>query len=226
MPDKNPILLLHGALGSQSQLEPLKHLLEAKGRTVYTLNFSGHSGEPFRASFGIQAFAEDVKYFMRQNDLQQVDVFGYSMGGYVAIWFASLYPSNVGKIVTLGTKFDWSVASAEHEVRKLNPEKIIEKVPAFARILEHRHAPNDWKELIAKTSRMMTDLGRTPLLSQDIFKNIPHEVHILLGDHDDMADKDYSVDVAEMIPKAKFHLLKDTHHPIERVHLEMIAKLF
>ena len=168
----NPVLLLHGALGSSSQLEPLKQKLEARGKEVFMLNFSGHSGVPSRGSFGIEIFADDVLTFIDKQNLNRVDIFGYSMGGYVAVWLALKHPERVGKIITLGTKFDWSPESAEQEVRKLNAEKIQEKVPAFARILEHRHAPNDWKELLSKTRDMMLSLGNQPLLTEENLKTI------------------------------------------------------
>lgn len=222
----NPVLLLHGALGSKTQLDPLKSELETKGRRVYPMNFSGHSGQPFSTTFGIETFAQDIDRFLKENSISKVDIFGYSMGGYVALWFAHLHPDKVGKIVTLGTKFDWSIASAEKEVTKLNPEKIEEKVPAFARILQSRHQPNDWKELLAKTAAMMTGLGAKPLLTEEIFRSIDHDVHVLLGDQDDMADKDFSIAVSKMLSKGKFDLLANTPHPIEKVKLAMITNLF
>lgn len=222
----NPVLLLHGALGSKTQLDPLKSLLEAKGHTVHLMNFSGHSGEPFAKTFGIEAFAGDVLAYLNLKSIAKVDIFGYSMGGYVAVWFAYLHPEKVGKIVTLGTKFDWNAASAEKETKKLNAEKIEEKVPAFARILQGRHAPNDWKELLAKTSTMMTGLGAKPLLVENILGSVKNEIHILLGDQDDMADKNYSIEVSNMLPNGKFRLLPSTPHPIEKVNLDHIAKLF
>jgi pimeloyl-ACP methyl ester carboxylesterase len=222
----NSILLLHGALGSKTQLDPLKSLLETKGRTVYLMNFSGHSGEPFATTFGIEAFADDVLKFLKSNSLDKVDVFGYSMGGYVAVWFAHLHSERVGKIVTLGTKFDWNIASAEKETKKLNAEKIEEKVPAFARILLNRHAPNNWKELLAKTSDLMNGLGGKPLLKEEIFRSVKNEIHILLGDQDDMADKKFSIEVSKALPNATFDLLKDTPHPIEKVNLSNIVSLF
>lgn len=222
----NAVLLLHGALGSKTQLDPLKSELEKKGRRVYSMNFSGHSGQPFSTTFGIETFAEDIERFVTENSISKIDIFGYSMGGYVALWFAHLHPEKVGKIVTLGTKFDWSVASAEKEVKKLSPEKIEEKVPAFARILQGRHQPNDWKELLAKTATMMTGLGAKPLLNEKILSAINHDVHVLLGDQDDMADKDFSVAVSKMLPHGKFDLLSETPHPIEKVKLSMISDLF
>ncbi|MFZ6010837.1 MAG: alpha/beta fold hydrolase [Bacteroidota bacterium] len=222
-----PILLLHGALGSSSQLDPLKKALEAgpTGASVFILNFSGHSGEPFGKEFGIQTFAEDVLKFLDARRLGQVDIFGYSMGGYVALWLAHEHPNRIEKIITLGTKFDWSAASAEKEVRKLDPEKIQEKVPAFARILEHRHSPNDWKELLNKTSAMMLGLGSSPLLTEDIVKSIQHPTLICLGDRDDMADRSYSEKVARQLPHGKFLLLKDTPHPIEKIDVKSLQEI-
>lgn len=218
----NPVLLLHGALGANTQLEPLKHKLEASGRTVYCMNFSGHAGESFREPFGIETFAEDVLLFLIKHNLKQADVFGYSMGGYVGLWFALNHPQRIGKIATLGTKFDWSPESAEKEVRKLNAEKIVEKVPAFARILEHRHAPNDWKELLNKTAEMMVGLGRKPLLTEENLKTIQQPVVVCLGDQDDMADRSFSEQVALWLPNGKFHLLENTPHPIEKVDLDKL----
>jgi pimeloyl-ACP methyl ester carboxylesterase len=220
----NPILLLHGAMGSASQLEPLKQKLELFGRKVLSMNFSGHSGEPYQEDFGIEAFTYDVLLFLDRHQIPSVDVFGYSMGGYVALWLAYLHPHRIGKIITLGTKFDWSVESAKREVKKLNPEKILEKVPAFARLLEHRHDPADWKVLMQKSVDMMLDLGTNPMLTESILKTIPIPVEILLGDTDDMADKNFSELVADWLPNGLFHLLENTPHPIEKVDLNKVTE--
>jgi pimeloyl-ACP methyl ester carboxylesterase len=220
-----PVLLLHGALGSATQLNPLKASLKEHGFTVYSMNFSGHSGESFSAQFGIETFAADVEKFLKANQLKQADIFGYSMGGYVALWLAYLHPEVVGKIITLGTKFDWNPESAAREIHKVNPDKILEKVPAFARVLEQRHAPNDWKELLQKTSDMMEQLGNKPLLSEQILATIKAEVLVLRGDQDDMADLMYSKKVAEMLPHAKFASLEKTPHPIERADVKFLTRI-
>lgn len=220
----NPILLLHGALGARHQFEPLTKILNGKGREVFALNFSGHGGEPFsEKGFGIEIFADDIIRFLNNQQLSKVDVFGYSMGGYVALWCAHLYPDRVGHIVTLGTKFDWDVASAAKETTKLNIDKLVEKVPAFVRLLEHRHEPNSWKELINKTISMMTGLGNQPRLTLNRFEKIRNTCTILLGEDDDMADRSFSKTVARTLPNAQFHLLPATPHPIEKVDLLTLA---
>lgn len=219
-----PIVLLHGALGSSSQLEPMKKILEGRGRKVYFINFSGHSGKPFSENgFGIDVFANDLLLFLDDEKIVTADIFGYSMGGYVALWLAHQHPLRVNNVFTLGTKFDWNPESAEREIKKLNPEKILAKIPAFARILEHRHSPNDWKELIKKTAEMMFDLGNKPLLTKEIISTINHKSKVLLGDHDDMADRSYSEKIAGWLPNGVFHLLENTTHPIEKIELEMLV---
>lgn len=217
------VLLLHGAMGSKTQLESLKKVVEEKQKKVYSLNFSGHSGEPFsKAGFGIEVFSQDVIRFLDGAKVETIDIIGYSMGGYVALWLAHQYPSRVNTIITLGTKFDWSPESAQREIKKMDPEKIQLKIPAFARILEHRHTPNDWKELMQKTSEMMFLLGQHPLLTEKILSTINHYVKILLGDQDDMADRYYSETVTTWLPHGEFHLLNNTPHPIEKVNLEKL----
>lgn len=211
-----PVLLLHGALGASPQLEKLKSLLEQSGREVHLLNFSGHGGEPYAQRFGIEQFSEDISQFIRDRHLSEVDIFGYSMGGYVALWLA-LENASVRKIVTLGTKFDWSPESAAHEVKKMNAEKILERIPAFARLLESRHAPNDWKDLLQKTAAMMLGLGSEPLLKRENLSNLKNPVLVMLGDQDDMADRNFSINVSEWLPHGSFVALENTPHPIEKV---------
>ncbi len=81
------------------------------------------------------------------------------MGGYVGLNLAKEYPELVGRIVTLGTKFAWTKEVAEKEIKMLNPEKIAEKIPAFADRLKSIHTNNNWKEVVRKTARMMYGLG-------------------------------------------------------------------
>jgi pimeloyl-ACP methyl ester carboxylesterase len=221
----NPVLILHGALGSASQLELVRKALLSKGIDIHSMSFSGHGGVPFQSQFGIEQFATDALQELDKRKLNTVNVFGYSMGGYVALWLAKMNPHRIDKVVTLGTKFDWSVDSASQEIKKLNPEKILEKIPAFARILESRHAPHDWKELIQKTADMMMSLGRSPLLTREILQSILHPTLICLGDQDDMADKNYSEEVADFLPNGKFLSLENTPHPIEKVSLEKLTNI-
>lgn len=221
MPE-NPLLLLHGALGSAAQLEPLQKQL-AQHFTVQTLNFSGHGGKSFAGDFSIAAFADEVLTFLNENEIDQVNIFGYSMGGYVALHLAKHDPQRIGKIFTLGTKFDWNPATAEHEVKMLNPSKIQEKVPLFAEALAKRHQPNDWKELVTKTASMLHDLGHGAALEAQDFTNIQHPVTIGIGSQDNMVSLEESEATANLLPNGRLLLFSEFKHPIEQANFTTLA---
>ena len=218
-----PLLLLHGALGAQEQLFPLRELLQPD-YTVHTLNFSGHGGRPFGSQFGTMAFVNEVLAYLDEHDLSQVDIFGYSMGGYVALCLARLYPDRVRRIFTLATKFDWTAETAKREVTMLDPAVIEQKVPHFAQTLQKRHAPNDWKELLACTAEMMLDLGDRNLLPPAILATIPHPVIIARGKDDRMVTYEESLHTAQALPAGRLLPIPDTPHPIEKVDMDTLAE--
>lgn len=71
----------------------------------------------------------------------------------------------------------------------------------------------------------MHDLGQNPLLAEETFKGIATQVHVLLGDQDDMADREFSKKVAIWLPHGIFQLLENTPHPIEKVDLQQISNI-
>lgn len=217
------LLILHGAIGSKEQFGLLKKQLENQYH-IHVINFSGHGGEAFKTSFNIAQFADDVLAYLNQQHISSVDVFGYSMGGYVALYLAKNAPDRINKIITLGTKFSWTLEIAQQEVRMLDAEKIEEKIPAFAELLKLRHAPNDWKEVLAKTAEMMLEMAQKNPLTITDFKTIQHQVKIGLADQDEMVTLEETTIVVETIPHAQFYRLENSKHPIEKVNLQQLTQ--
>ncbi len=219
------LILLHGALGSSAQLQPLADALSIT-YDVHLLDFSGHGGKPVAAeAFSMEMFANDVISYMMLKGLDKVSVFGYSMGGYVGMYLARHYPARVKKVVTLATKYHWDVPTAAREVQMLNPEKIEQKLPAFAATLIARHAPTDWTTILGKTAELMTGLGAAnPLLATD-YTAITTPSLLLLGDRDKMVSLDETVAVYKSLPAAQLGILPGTSHPIEQVDVDMLAMM-
>lgn len=222
------LLLLHGAIGAKEQFGALEKALE-NTYDIHTLNFSGHGGAPMQPDFSIARFADEVLQFLNANQIGKIDIFGYSMGGYVALYLAKNHPERIGKIFTLATKFHWTPEIAQRETKMLDAGKIAEKIPAFAAQLEKRHAPNDWKRVMKQTADMMIQLGdNNPLLPED-YASIANPVRIAIGDKDQMVTLEETVAVYRQLPDATFTVLPDTQHPIEKVATERLAselKLF
>lgn len=218
------ILLLHGALGNKNQLELLKKYLQSSFE-VYDLNFEGHSGISTDNEFSMEVFVQNVYDFLKEKSIKKVHVFGYSMGGYVALCTAVKYPQLLDKIVTLGTKFDWSAETAKKEVRMLNPEKITEKVPAYAKKLMTMHGNTNWKTVLHKTANMMLGLANGKKIEVDQLKKITNPVLINIGSRDHMVSIEESTQVCEMLPNGSLNIVKDFEHPIEKNDTQQLATI-
>lgn len=217
------LLVLHGALGAQQQFEELKSLLSTTF-VVHTLNFEGHGGRVSNEPFSMELFVQNVRDYLTENKLSSCSVFGYSMGGYVALKLAAQFPGTVNEIVTLGTKFGWSPEIALKETAMLNPDKIEEKVPKFATALAQLHAPLDWKEVMHKTAQLMTDLGNQPALTEAELEAIAIPVTLLLGSEDVMVTVEETLAVQQQLPNARFEQVAGWQHPIERVNKEELSQ--
>lgn len=217
-----PLLLLHGALGSASLMKPLARELDSRF-AVHTLDFSGHGGRPLEEEFSISLFARDVLAYMDANGLEKAAVFGFSMGGYVALHLAVQHPERISKVCTLGTKFSWSPEIAAQEVRFLDAEKIKEKVPPFARALAQQHGPQNWEQLVEHTRRLLLGLGQAPPLTVKKLAEVQVPVVIGRGAQDEMVGPEESRLAAESIPGGRLKELPDTPHPIEKADPRVLA---
>lgn len=216
------ILLLHGAIGAKDQLRSLADRLSKKYK-IHTLDFNGHGENTTSTYFSIEGFAEDVRYYMEQNNISQAVFFGYSMGGYVAMWLGSYYPKITSRIITLATKFHWDETIAEKETKLLDADTIEEKVPAFAEQLRQRHGTDHWKSLLEKTKSLLQQLGNKNALELSAYADISIPCLLLLGDNDKMVTAAETIAVQYALPNAQYRSLPNTVHQIEQVDIEMLA---
>jgi pimeloyl-ACP methyl ester carboxylesterase len=210
------LILLHGALGSSESMTALKELLSDEYR-CHTLDFSGHGTQSFNPEgFGIEYFAEELLAYIDEHSLQQPDVFGYSMGGYVALYTAFQTPNLLDRIMTLGTKFAWSPEAADEETSRMNPEVMEEKIPIYTKKLEAAHG-EQWKELVWQTAGMMMELGEEPLLTIETLNSVQNEVLIMRGSEDQMVNDVESKWAVAHLPTGQYKELPQQPHPIEKV---------
>ena len=219
------LLLLHGAIGSNTQLLPLAESLR-HDFIIHNLNFTGHGGEPVPGEpFSIVLFATQVLQYIDHHIPAgtTVHLFGYSMGGYVGMYINKYHPGRLTNLITLATKFHWEEAVAVKEVQMLNPEAISRKVPAFAEQLAQRHLPEDWKVVLDKTAAMMLAMGKDNPLQPEDYATLHTPCLLLLGDRDKMVTLEETVAVYKLLPKAQLGVLPATTHPIEQVNHQQLV---
>lgn len=224
MPERPRLLLLHGALGAGDQFNRLVPMLE-EWFDLHVIDFPGHGGAEFTGdSFSIQAFSTFLRGWLDARGIQGADIFGYSMGGYVALHLARHSPAHVGRVFTLATKFAWNPETAERETKMLDPEKIEAKVPRFAEQLSMRHGAQEWKQVLRRTAEMMTALGSQNELSMEDLGYVDQPVTISIGDRDQMVSVEESLAAYRHLPNGRFVVLPGTPHPLEKVSLGRLVR--
>ncbi|MEP6780596.1 MAG: alpha/beta fold hydrolase [Gemmatimonadaceae bacterium] len=235
------IFVVHGALGSAAQMQPVVDALKVLG-SVHAVELPGHGNTPLgSAPFAIDTFVDALGAAVesrandRRNDALRMHaridsvspiVFGYSMGGYVALALEAKGPCTFGSIVTLGTKFFWTPEYAAVESAQLDAEAIATKLPKFAHELEVRHASaGGWHSVLANTASMMRNLGASPVLTRDTLASVRVPVVVVSGDRDSTVSYDETREVAMWMPNATPLRVLDTPHPIERVQTALIVDL-
>lgn len=217
------ILLLHGAIGSKAQLCKLQEKL-AGSFLVHSLNFSGHGGFGVsNEAFSIELFASEVIAFLDKKGIESIHIFGYSMGGYVAMYLAKHHRERIKRLITLATKFNWNETIAAQEIKMLNAARIEEKLPDFAAALQKRHAPGNWKTVLEKTAVMLTEMGKDNPLKATDYPAVENPVLLMLGDRDKMVTLDETVEVYKKLPKGQLAILPNTAHPIEMVNTDRLV---
>lgn len=220
---KQHLLLLHGALGASSQLASLALLLQER-YDVHMLNFEGHGTAPLQSRpFRIEHFVENVLHYLRQQDLVSVNIFGYSMGGFVACSLAMAHPETVQSIVTLGTKFYWNREVATREVAYLDIEKMKAKVPNFVQALVERHTSTGWETVVTKTAEMMLWLGANGGLTPDDVAPIRQRVRVMVGDRDTTVSVTEAYEMYKAISPGEMEVLPQTPHQMEKVPLTRLT---
>jgi pimeloyl-ACP methyl ester carboxylesterase len=220
----NHLLLLHGALGHPQQFAPYETELEARFQ-LHKIMFRGHgnTGVP-ENGLPIEAFVSQVADYIRMKQLDKVNIFGYSMGGYVGLLYAARFPERVVSVLTLATKFHWTEASALRDAQSLDPHGIREKVPQFAKQLAGWHGAEHWEKLLSATREMMIRLGKNPLLSADVLSRMQMPVQLMSGDKDRMVSMEETAAAAAMLPLGTAVMLPETKHPFEQVNVPALIK--
>ncbi|MBX7241591.1 MAG: alpha/beta hydrolase [Bacteroidia bacterium] len=220
---KTDLILLHGALGSSETFSQIVPELEKYFR-VHRINFSGHGGRNFEQAFGIPQFVAELNDYVSTKQLSHFSVLGYSMGGYVGLLYALENPGKVNRILTVGTKLHWTPEFAETQKKMLNPEKIMEKIPGYAAILDKNHQPQDWKILMNKTAGMMYDLGQNPL-DLSLFQTLDCTVMIGLAEMDNLVTEEECLNLVSFLKKGGMSKIPDSKHPFEQVNAEALMQL-
>ncbi len=179
-----PLLLLHGGLGSIEMFEPHLPLL-AQSRQVVAVELHGHG----RTRLGSRAIdlidmGDDMAVILRTLGYTRIDVFGYSLGGGVALRLAVQHPALVRRLALLSTPF--SQAGFYPEMLPMQAQlgaamaEVMKDTPMFRSYAAIAPNPQEFPRLLDR----MGELMRKPYdWSQDV-RPLTMPVLLVYGDSD------------------------------------------
>lgn len=179
-----PLLVLHGGMGN---IEMFGLVLPAltENRQVIAVELYGHG----RTALGdrpmsLEDMGDDMAVIVRELGHEQVDVFGYSMGGGVAFRFAVQHPGLVRRLVLMSAGF--STDGFHPDIRPLQAQMsaaaadMMKETPMYESYTALAPRPEDFPKLLDQ----MGDFMRQDYDYAEDVKTLTMPVLLVFGDHD------------------------------------------
>lgn len=157
------IVLIHGYLENQNMWQDMVPELSKKHRVI-TIDLLGHGQtECLGYVHEMEDQADIVHEVLSVLRIRKAVFVGHSMGGYVALAFAELYPEYIKGLVLMN-----STSRADSEERKTNRDRAIKAVKkeysSFVRLsIANLFSENNREKLINEIETVKTEALKTPL---------------------------------------------------------------
>src|SRR3989449_2812658 len=154
-----PLILLHGGLGSGEMFGPILPLL-AERHQVIAPDLQGHGRTAdIDRPIDVRLMADDIAALIDHLGLDKPDVVGYSLGGGVALHTAAKYPGKVRRLVAASANIRPDAIYAEMRVQQgqvnAAAAEFMKDTPMYqlyARVAPH---PEDFPKLLDKIGASM-----------------------------------------------------------------------
>lgn len=102
-----PLLIIHGYLGMSDNWKSLATQFVSEGFQTHALDLRNHGRSFHSDEFTYEVMVQDILEYCQGNNLEKVSIIGHSMGGKLAMFFASKYPEMIDKLIIadIGPKY-------------------------------------------------------------------------------------------------------------------------
>jgi pimeloyl-ACP methyl ester carboxylesterase len=204
-----PLLLLHGGFLSiaTSFSQMLPTLVEQRQVVAVEQQGHGHTADIDRP-LTFEQEADDTAAALRHLGFEQVDVFGYSDGGNVALGLAIRHPALVRKLAIAGTNVnnEGLVPGMYDFMTGMSPEMLGDELRTMYEAEAPR--PEDWPVLVEKVKQQVIALeGWTP----EQLQAIAAPTLVIIGDAD-VVTPEHALQIVRLIPHANLAVLPLRDH--------------
>lgn len=197
-----PLFLLHGyTLSSKYWIPYVSHFY--KDFEVYIVDLQGHGkSDVFDKDWSIESVAQNLNDFVEYLELDEIRAIGYSYGGDVLFHLATINPSLIKSMVSIGALGTWDIKDypdREEFFQYSNLENLT-WIKAYQYDDEHIRTILD----LIKNYRVK--------LSEEQLKNIKTDVLLIIGDNDDSVPLEEVARVRKNLPNSDLWILPNSPH--------------
>jgi len=223
-----PVLLLHGAGGStQLETTPLMRHLEQHFH-VLAVDFTGHgasatlpeTGEP---EFTADLLADNARAALDAFDIKVANVFGFSLGGNMALQLARRHPDRVGRLAVHGANVSWSDDLVDAMTARLDADTLQSRSARLTERLDQAHP--DWRALFDQLQTFVRQLPALTKQMQDATETVSHPALVSAVDRDDLFPLDAPLSLQRHLPNARLAVLPGDHHALPQAPIAQLAGL-
>lgn len=188
-----PLIMLHGNGGS---LKHFKSQIDFFSRhyRVIALDTRGHGKTPLgERPFTIEQFAEDLKNFMDENNLDKASIIGFSDGGNIALTFALKYQERIEKMAVCGANiYPEGLRKTEFKIRFISYK------------IHRRICPK------GRRTRLLDLIINQPHIKPEELCNIKVPVMVIAGTND-MIKEEHTRLIYKSLPYGKLKFINGSH---------------
>src|SRR5215208_2204168 len=178
-----PLVLLHGAFSAigTSFGGLIPELAKTRRVIAFELQAHGHTADIDRP-LSLEGMADDVATAIKQLEMEQADILGYSMGAGVALYTAIHHPEVVRKLILASITYTMSGfhPGLMEGMENMKPE-MMHGSPWHEEYLRVAPHPENFAKLFAKKTQMDQ---QTRDLSDEAIRSIKSPTLLIVGDSD------------------------------------------
>jgi pimeloyl-ACP methyl ester carboxylesterase len=216
--------LIHGLGGAPSELEPFRKAFAAEHHAWCPALLS-HGGRPLAPVGGFDPMIADL---VRQLDSRRSHwgvLFGYSLGGYLALHLAQRFPRRVDGVVMLASPVFYRDEIMRFIRYLVSPERVYGgSEEKRAAIVSHYGGEGIFEKRVARALDLFQRLHNNPPLREDNLGEIRTPVLLVSGETDQFAPRHVVEEIAGLLPDAQVALYPGRMHPLDDAPIEAIVE--
>jgi pimeloyl-ACP methyl ester carboxylesterase len=193
----------------------------ARTRQVVAVELQGHGRTAdIDRPLSYEQMADDTAALLQHIEIEEADIFGYSMGGGVALQVAIRHPEAVRKLVVASATYNSDGVYPEvlEYIEQTTPEAFV-GTPWEAEYARLAPNPEDWPTLIAKLKQLDAEIQDWP---PEEIRSIEASILVMIADSD-VVRPEHVVEMFRLLgggvagdlvglPSSQLAVLSDTTH--------------